>query len=134
MKNPMISATGRKIDRMPRSQLLLGASNSYCTSCSSIRTRSASDTPVAPSPVVVYLSPLVNSPVILPDPLLMTAVEMFPSMTCSRHSEYSSDSPLSLGHRLGTRKAAATTPTRSQIVHFGQLPGPLPVPLDGWSP
>ncbi len=76
---------------MPSSQLLLGASNSYWTSCSSSNSRSASDTPVAPSPVVLYLSPLVNSPVILPDPLLITAVAMFPSMTCSRHSEYSSD-------------------------------------------
>ena len=89
---------------------------------------------MAPSPVVLYLSPLVNSPVILPDPLLMTAVAMFPSITCVRHSEYSSDSPPALGHRLGTRKAAATTPTSNQMVHFGQLPGPLPVPVEGWSP
>ena len=69
-----------------------------------------------------YLSPLVNSPVILPEPVLITAVSMFPSITWVRHSEYSSDSPLSLGHRLGTRKAAASTPTSTQIVHLANCP------------
>ena len=72
------------------------------------------------------MSPLVNSPVILPD-VLMSAVAMLPSMTWVRHSEYSRDSPLLLGHRLGTMNAAASTPTRTQIVQRGQLPGPDPL-------
>jgi hypothetical protein len=117
--------TGRKIDRIPSSQLLLAGVNVYATSFSISSCSSASDTPLGPPPVVVYSSPLVNSPVILPE-ALMSAVAMLPSITCVRHSEYSRDSPLSLGQRLGTRNAAASTPTRTQMVHRGQLPGPRP--------
>jgi hypothetical protein len=69
-----------------RNQLLLGALNSYSTPFSMSSCSSASETPRSPPPVVLYSSPLLNSPLILPEPVLMVAVSIWPSMTWVRHS------------------------------------------------
>ena len=119
MRNPMIKKMGNmKPSRFMR-KLLLGALYEITTPFSSRNFWSPSNRPASPPPVVLKLSPLVSSPVILPEPLFTSISATLPSLTSAMNSVYDREVPSLLGQKLGISSAPSAMRAMIHQPHLG---------------
>ena len=116
-KKPMINITGSSRPANWRNQFVDGVMNWYSTPRELMSSSSASESPRSPPPVETNDSPVVNSPVIRPDTLLISMEATSPAVTRSMNSEYDSSDPAGPDVRLGMTTAARNTPAATQGSH-----------------
>src|SRR4051812_21304339 len=120
-KNPMSNATGSSSGSHAAQKLVSGVLNLTSTLCSANSARSASDGPGGDGrPVVENLAASANSPLMWPFSLFHSMLLTLPFCTCWRNCEYCSSVPSDVLNNDGSRKAAATKPSSTQIDHRGQ--------------
>src|SRR5207302_5920085 len=118
MSNRIGSSTGSHAAQ----KLVSGVLNLTSTWCSENSVRSASDGPGGDgSPVLLNFTPSLNSPLMWPFSLFHSMLLTLPFCTCSRNCEYWRSLPSDPVPKVVSRKAAAATPTSTQIVQRGRL-------------